>query len=67
MGRIIDEMNGEPIEYATVTLHSLPDSVMVGGLVTDQLGKFEFSSLTADPVFLSARFMGYESYTFRGL
>jgi outer membrane receptor protein involved in Fe transport len=62
IGRIVDQTNGEPIEYATITLHSLPDSVMVSGLVTDPMGKFEFSSLGSDALYFSARFMGYESY-----
>ena len=61
-GKIIDRMNGEAIEYATVTLHSPIDSSLLDGLVTDEKGVFEFKKINNPSVYLSVQFMGYETY-----
>lgn len=39
VGTVNDE-NGEPMEFATVSLRSLPDSAIVAGGMTDQNGQF---------------------------
>ena len=39
IGRVTDE-NGQPMEFATVSLRSLPDSSIVAGCITDAKGQF---------------------------
>ena len=39
IGRVTDE-EGQPMEFATVSLRSLPDSSIVAGCITDAKGQF---------------------------
>ena len=39
-GKVIDE-NSNPIEFATVSVFSLPDSMLIGGGITNSQGQFE--------------------------
>lgn len=61
-GRILDSANGEAIEYASVTLHLAQDSSLLYGVVTDAAGNFIFTNLQNAEVYLSAQFLGYETY-----
>jgi hypothetical protein len=61
-GRVVDQTNGESIEYASVALYSTSDSTLLHGIVTDENGKFEFQNLPKDAVYLTAQFLGYQTY-----
>ncbi len=58
----MDTNNGAPIEYASVTLHSATDSSMINGVVTDQDGHFQITKVRTGKVYLTAQFLGYETY-----
>lgn len=63
-GKVLDE-NGSPLEFVTVAIRSLPDSVVVLGSVTDVDGLFDLSSeaasLTADHYFVQLSMIGYKT------
>ena len=61
-GRILDQNSGETIEYASITVHSLPDSVMITGVVSDATGQFEVKNIKVTSIYLNAQFLGYEGY-----
>ena len=45
-GVVTDSISGKPIEYANVSIFSLPDSTLAGGAITDSTGQFVISSLS---------------------
>ena len=61
-GIITDQQSGEAIEYATVSINNPTDSTLIDGVVTNEMGKFEFGGIKAPTVILMVQFMGYEPY-----
>lgn len=59
-GKVTDTEN-QPIEFANVTLYSLPDSALVTGAVTNQQGEFSLTPNGAKNAFLKISFIGYET------
>ena len=45
-GRVLHKQTGEPVEYATVVLFSLPDTVMFNGTVSNPDGIFLIENLS---------------------
>ncbi len=43
-GTILDQETGSPLEYATVVLQKVEDPSSISGGITDESGKFEFST-----------------------
>lgn len=58
-GRVVGEKQ-LPVEFATVALLSVQDSVLVGGTVTDDKGLFKITAPDAGPYLLSVSFVGYK-------
>ena len=63
-GRVVSNEQ-KPIAYATVAVYSLPDSVLVGGTITDTLGAFVLHSLRAQTYSMRVTCVGYEPYNQR--
>lgn len=63
-GKVTDEQN-QPIEFANVSLYSLPDSALITGTVTNQAGEFSLSENgnAKKSMFLKISFLGYETQT----
>ncbi|HEV7349267.1 TonB-dependent receptor [Telluribacter sp.] len=59
-GVIRDKQSTQPLEYANVTIHSLPDSALVNGAVTAADGSFELTKLKAGSYYLQVFFVGYK-------
>lgn len=59
-GIVLDQTE-QPVEFANVTLHSLPDSVMITGTVSDEKGNFSLSGNGTDNAFLKVSFIGYQT------
>lgn len=57
-GKVQDEKE-QPIEFANVALYSLPDSVLVGGGVTNAAGEFSLQKGNENAYYLKVSFMGY--------
>lgn len=58
-GTITDE-NGQPMEFVTVSLHSLPDSAIVVGCITDENGGFCIKKQDGGS-FIQTSFIGYRT------
>jgi len=61
-GKVIDREKGEAIEYASIALYQLPDSTLLTGVVTDVEGVFEIQNIEAQELYLTAQFMGYQTF-----
>jgi len=59
-GKVIDQDDGQPMEYATVTLLSHPDSTLVGGIATDVNGTFKMDVKNPGRYILKVGFIGYQ-------
>ncbi|MCI6117894.1 MAG: outer membrane beta-barrel protein [Prevotella sp.] len=57
IGKVTDE-NGQPMEFATVSLRSLPDSAIVAGCITDAKGQFSIERKNAGD-FIQISSIGY--------
>lgn len=64
-GRVVDEQQ-QPVPYANVVLLSLPDSVFVQGMVTDNNGRFRFENVKSikDKI-VQISYIGYETVSCR--
>ena len=60
-GTVLDKDNGQPLEYATLVLHSLQDPEKVTGGITDLNGKFEVQTAPGS-YNVSIEFISYKSY-----
>ncbi len=59
-GRVTDA-DGVGIEYANVTLYSLPDTTFVTGAITDDAGEFVIVTRKHDKLLLKISFVGYQT------
>ena len=59
-GKVLDELDQKPIEYATVTILN-NDSTIVTGALTDSAGNFRIEGLEFKDVFMNVRCIGYRS------
>jgi len=61
VGRVLDRESEQPVEYANVMLHSMRDSTMVDGAMTDAQGYFRIEKVRPGHYYLAVKFIGYES------
>ncbi len=61
-GKVIDADTGEPLPYATISLHTPSDSVLVTGGITAETGIFSFEA-PAGVYYAVVNFVGYPSRT----
>ncbi|WP_425638253.1 TonB-dependent receptor domain-containing protein [Algoriphagus yeomjeoni] len=66
-GKLIDQAENSPLEYASVAIYQTKDSLLISGAVTDQEGLFSLEDLKPGDYYLLAQFMGYESKTVSGV
>jgi hypothetical protein len=61
-GKVIDEQQ-RPIEFATVAIFSLPDSIFISGTVTDSLGNFiiDNKDFKIESTFTQISYLGYQT------
>jgi len=57
-GRVIDNDNGEALEYATISLFNAADSTFVAGIITDAKGNFNLQASDGN-YYLKIQFIGY--------
>jgi hypothetical protein len=61
-GRVSNE-KGEPVEYVTVLLRQLQDSVLIAATTTDAAGLYTFESLARGKYTLTLTFVGYHKHS----
>ncbi|MBC7921581.1 MAG: TonB-dependent receptor [Ferruginibacter sp.] len=66
-GKIVDQSEKQPLEFATVALHRSADSTLVGGVVSDADGHFRLEKLSAGRYYLAIGFLGYDSRKVAGV
>lgn len=60
-GNVIDKTSRKPVEYASVLLIQLPDSISGKGGVTDKRGKFSLENVQPGTYVLQCSFIGFGS------
>src|SRR5688572_4505297 len=60
-GKILDNESGEPVPFASVTLHRSADTVMVNGSLTVENGHFLIEQVKPGSYVLKIYFVGYKS------
>ncbi len=58
-GEVIDENQGIPLEYVTISLLDSNDSILVTGTITNAEGKFQLTGLDFGNYFIDISFVGY--------
>ena len=61
-GRIIDQSDGQMIEYASVSVYTVADSALIDGTITDDKGVFIVKRLPKENIYIIAQFLGYTPY-----
>jgi ferric enterobactin receptor len=59
-GIIIDSVDRQPIEYATIALFTQPDNKLINGTTSDHQGKFSILKVPKGTFSLVINFLGYE-------
>jgi outer membrane receptor protein involved in Fe transport len=60
-GTIVDSATRQPIEYASVAVFRVKDSLMIGGAVTTSSGAFTIHGIQAGRYLLKSNFIGYKT------
>ncbi len=60
-GVVIDSSSGSKIEYAGVAIYKTLDSKLIGGIITDDKGKFEIKQIPNGKYYLLIQFMGFST------
>lgn len=60
-GKIIDDQDSSPLEYATVAIYNQEDNSLVTGVITNADGSFVIENIKSGLYYLEASFMGYTS------
>jgi len=61
-GVVVDSVNNQPIDFASVTLLNEQNNQAVKGGQTDEQGKFTFHEIPAGTYILRASFVGYNAF-----
>jgi iron complex outermembrane recepter protein len=66
-GRVVDNTEQQPVEYASVGLYNLSDSSLVNGAVSQPGGSFTVSDVPSGTYYLVVQFMGYDKQVVSGI
>ncbi len=61
VGTVTDTANGQPIEYATVTLHTSENQKLIAGVVTNEKGTFVIKNIKPGTYSIKSSFLGYQT------
>ena len=62
-GKLEDQQENQPIEYASVALYATGDSLLIAGVITQSDGSFVFEAIQPGQYYLVCRFMGFHTFT----
>ena len=60
-GKLLDSISKQPIEYASVAIYKLPDTVLVTGTVSNSKGEFVLNKLISGKYIIKSSFVGYQA------
>lgn len=66
-GKLHNFTENKPVEFASVALHTLPDSALVTGAVTDTTGKFSIYNLKEGNYFIKVSCIGFKTTLKNGI
>ena len=66
-GNIIDADLDKSLEYATVSIYSLPDSLLIKGTITNRKGDFLIQKLKKGKYYYKIEHLGYQNYKSKDL
>lgn len=58
-GKIIENEYKKPLEFAAISIYSLPDSSLIKGTISNKKGDFLLDELQTGTYFLKIEYMGY--------
>ena len=62
-GKVVDQKSNSPILYVTVSLLNYVDSSLIGGVITDDQGRFKIQDIVLNNNYLlKCSFIGYKTY-----
>jgi ferric enterobactin receptor len=67
IGKIIDSLNGQPLEYATVTIYKAGDKKALNGATTDTSGRFTVTNMETGVFTAIVEFIGYKAVTINNI
>ncbi len=59
-GLVVDEADGQPLEFVTVAIYNAPDQSLITGTVSNEQGKFEIKGLPAGTYYIEVTYIGYD-------
>jgi outer membrane receptor protein involved in Fe transport len=62
-GILLDSLNRQPIEYASVSVYRLIDTTLITGTITNPKGEFTINNLPSGKYFIRSSFIGYKTKT----
>ncbi|WP_088324858.1 outer membrane beta-barrel protein [Polaribacter tangerinus] len=66
-GKVIDNENGFPLEYASVAVFETKSKKLVTGVVTDSNGFFSISNVSPNTYYIEVSFLGYLTTTIKNI
>ena len=60
-GMLKDFSNNQPIEFASVAIYRIPDTVLITGTITNGKGEFILKNLSSGKYVLKSSFVGYQT------
>jgi outer membrane receptor protein involved in Fe transport len=60
-GVLVDLESKQPIEFASVAIYKIPDTVLVTGTITNAKGEFLLNKLTSGKYLIKSSFVGYQT------
>jgi outer membrane receptor protein involved in Fe transport len=66
-GKLHNFTENKPVEFASVALHTLPDSALITGAVTDTTGKFSINNLKEGNYFIKVSCIGFKTTMKNGI
>ncbi|MEE4176876.1 MAG: TonB-dependent receptor [Bacteroides sp.] len=66
-GMVIDDSSNEPLLFASVVLHSVRDSSLVTGAITNEQGVFVIEQVPEGKYYVAINYVGYPRKEFNGI
>ncbi len=60
-GVLKDATSKQPVEFASVAIYRIPDTVLITGTITNSKGEFALKKLTTGKYFIKSSFIGYQT------
>ncbi|HNQ66875.1 MAG TPA: outer membrane beta-barrel protein [Bacteroidales bacterium] len=62
-GVLMDSTSSQPIEFASVAIYKMPDTLLITGTITNAKGEFVLNKLESGKYVLISSFVGYQAKT----